>query len=144
MESLKLPSQCLQPGVPDWVLQIESLPNLSDISVSLPAATTKSSAPPGAPTPPLDINYGSSTTSESMNPSLYASVTKLARHPHSLEPNCWDMYSAPVSCIISPPYTVNSLVVSILIRLQGYSLHILFTCFCSHPCFYIPHCFIQV
>jgi len=25
---------------------------------------------------------------------------------------CWDMYSAPVSCTISPAYTINSLVVS--------------------------------
>jgi len=78
---------------------------------------------------------------------------------------CWDMHSAPVSCVIFPAYTVNSLVVfiyfwyllslsllsltisrvvPILIRLQGYSLRIMFTCFCSHPCFYMPHCFIQV
>ena len=25
---------------------------------------------------------------------------------------CWDMHSAPISCVISPAYTVNSLVVS--------------------------------
>jgi len=36
-ESPKLPPQCLQPGIPGWVLQMESLPKSSEISVSLPA-----------------------------------------------------------------------------------------------------------
>jgi len=86
MESPKLPLQCLQPGVPGWVLQIESLSNSSDISVSLPATPSQSTTPPGAPTPPLDIDYDSSTSSETMISSLTSPVTKLAPRPRSPGP----------------------------------------------------------
>jgi len=40
-----------------------------------------------APTPPLDIDYDSSTSSETMNSSPPSSVMKLAPHPCSLGPN---------------------------------------------------------
>jgi len=83
-ESPKLPLQRLQPGVPGWVLQMESLPNSSDVSVGLPASTPQSTTPPGAPTPPLDLDYYSSTSSETMNSSP---VTKLAPRPRSPGPN---------------------------------------------------------
>jgi len=82
-ESPKLPPQRLQPGVPGWVLQMESLPNSSDISVGLPATTPQSAAPPGATTLPLDLDYDSSTTSETTNSSPPSPVTKLAPRPRS-------------------------------------------------------------
>jgi len=86
-ESTKLPSQCLQPGVSDWVLQMESLSNLSDVSVGLPVTSPQSTTPPGAPTSPLDLDYDSSTSSETMNLSTPSPVMKLAPHPRSPEPN---------------------------------------------------------
>jgi len=86
-ESPKLSPQRLQPGVLGWVLQIESLPNLSDISVGLPATPPQSTTPPGAPTLPLDLDYDCSTSSETMNSSPLAPVTKLAPRPRSLGPN---------------------------------------------------------
>jgi len=57
---------------------MESLPNSSDISVSLPATLVQSTTTPVAPTPPLDIDYDSSSSSETMNLSLPSSVTNLA------------------------------------------------------------------
>jgi len=66
-ESPKLPPQRLQPGVPAWALQIESLPNSSEISDGHPATPPMSSTPPRAPTPPLDIDYDSSTMSEEVD-----------------------------------------------------------------------------
>jgi len=86
-KSPKLPPQRLQPGVPGWVLQMESLPNSSDISVGLPATPPQSTTPPGAPTPPLDLDYDSSTSSEIMNSSLPSPVTRLALRPRSPGPN---------------------------------------------------------
>jgi len=86
-ESPKLPLQCLQPGAPGWVLQMESLPNSSDISVGLPATPPQSTTPPGAPTPPLDLDYNSSTPSETMNSAPPSPVTKLAPRPRSPGPN---------------------------------------------------------
>jgi len=86
-ESPKLPPQCLQPGVPGWVLQMESLPNSSDISVGFPATPPQSTAPPGAPTLPLDLDYDSSTSSKTMSLSLPSLVTKLAPCSYSLGPN---------------------------------------------------------
>jgi len=46
MESSKLPPQRLQPGVAGWVLQIESLPNSSEVFVGLPATSPQSTTPP--------------------------------------------------------------------------------------------------
>jgi len=66
---------------------MESLPNLSDISVGLPATAPQSTTPPGAPMPPLNLNYDSSTSSETMNSSPPSPVTKLATRPHSPGPN---------------------------------------------------------
>jgi len=66
---------------------MESLPNSSDISISPPAATQQSTTPTGAPTPPLDLDYDSSTCSETMNLSPPSPVTKLAPRPHSSGPN---------------------------------------------------------
>jgi len=86
-ESPKLLPQRLQPGILGWVLQIESLPNLSDISVDLPATPLQSTTPPGAPMPPLDIDYDSSTPSETMNSSPPSPVTKLPPRPCSTGPN---------------------------------------------------------
>jgi len=86
-ESPKLPPQRLQPGVPGWVLQMESLPNSSDISISLPATSPQSTTPPGAPTLPLDLDYASSTSSETMNSSSPSPVMRLAPHPRSPGPN---------------------------------------------------------
>jgi len=86
-ESPKRPLQCLQPGVPGWVLQIESLPNSSDISVGLPATPPQSTTPPGATTLPLNIDYDSSTSSETLNSSSPSPVTKWAPRPYSPEPN---------------------------------------------------------
>jgi len=86
-ESPKLTPQCLQPGVPGCVLQIESLPNSPDNSVGLPATPPQSTTPPRAPTPPLDIDYDSSTSSETMNSSPPSPVTKLAPRPRSLGHN---------------------------------------------------------
>jgi len=86
-ESSKLPPQPLQPGVPGWVLQMESLPNSSDISVGLPATSLQSTTPPKATTLSLKLDYDSFTSSETMNPSLPSPVTKLAPRPHSLGPN---------------------------------------------------------
>jgi len=77
----------LQPGVPGWVLQMESLPNLSDISVDLPATPLLSTTPPGAPTPLRDLDYDSSSSSETMNLSPPSPVTKLAPRTCSPEPN---------------------------------------------------------
>ena len=86
-ESPKLPPQCLQHGVAGWVLQMESLPNLSDISVNLAATPPQSPTPPGAPILPLDIDYDFSTSSETMNSSSTSPVTKLAPRTRSLGPN---------------------------------------------------------
>jgi len=86
-DSPKLPTQRLQPGVPGWVLQMESLPNLSDISVSFPATSAQSTTPSGAPTPLRDIDYNSSTSSETMNSTPPSPVTKLAPRPRSPRPN---------------------------------------------------------
>jgi len=44
-------------------------------------------------------------------PSTEPRVSKI-RRKHCDKPSCWDMHSAPVSCVISPAYTVNCLVVS--------------------------------
>jgi len=82
-ESPKLPPQYRQLGIPGWVLQMESLLNSSDISVSLPATPPQSTTPPEAPPPPLDLDYDSSTSFETMNSSSLSPVTKLAPHPHS-------------------------------------------------------------
>jgi len=86
-ESPKLPPQRLQPGVPCWVLQMDSLPNSSEASVGLPATPPQSTTPPGAPTPSLDLDSDSSTSSETMNLSPPSPVTKLAPRPHSPGPN---------------------------------------------------------
>jgi len=86
-ESPKLPPQCLQPGIPGWVLQMESLPNSSDISVSLPATPLQCPTPPGAPTAPLHLDYDSSTSSETMNASSPSPITKLAPPARSPGPN---------------------------------------------------------
>jgi len=86
-ESPKLPPQRLQPGVPGGVLQMESLPNLLDLSISLPATPPQSTTPPGALTLLLDLDYDSSTSSETMNSSPPSPVTKLAPRPRSPGPN---------------------------------------------------------
>jgi len=86
-ECPKLPPQRLHPGVPGWVLQIESLPNSSDVSVSLPATTPQSTTPPVAPMLPLDLDYDSSASSETMNSAPPSPVTKLAPRPRSPGPN---------------------------------------------------------
>jgi len=86
-ESPQLPPQCLQPGVPGWVLQMESLPNSSDISVGLPATPPQSITPPGATRPPLDLDYDSFTSAETMNSSPPSPVMKLAPRPRSPVPN---------------------------------------------------------
>jgi len=86
-ESPKLPPQRLQPGVPGWVLQMESLHNSSDISVDLPATPPQSATPPRAPTPPLDLDYDSSTSSETMNSSPPSPIMKLAPRTRSPGPN---------------------------------------------------------
>ena len=83
----KLSPQRLQPGIPGWVLQMESLPNSSEISVDLPATPLQSTTPAGAPMPPVDIDYDSSTSSETMNLSPLSPVTELAPRPRSLGPN---------------------------------------------------------
>jgi len=87
MESPKLPPQRLQPGVPGWVLQRESLPNLSEISVSFPTIPPQSTTSPGAPTPPLDIDYDSFTASEEVDSTPSSPITKLAPYSRSPEPN---------------------------------------------------------
>jgi len=66
---------------------MESLPNSSDISISLPANSPQSTTPPGAPTLPLDLDYDSSTSSETMNSSPPTPITKLAPCPRSTGPN---------------------------------------------------------
>jgi len=66
---------------------MKSLPNSSDISVGLPATPPQSTTPPGAPTPPHDLDYDSSTSSETMNSSPPSPVTKLAPRPRSPGPN---------------------------------------------------------
>jgi len=66
---------------------MQSLSNSSDISVSLPATPLQSTSPPGAPTPLLDIDYDSSTSSETMNSSPSSRVTKLAPRSRSPVPN---------------------------------------------------------
>jgi len=66
---------------------MESLPNSSDISIGLPATSPQSTSPLGAPTLPLDIDYDSSTSSETMNLSPPSPVTKLAPRPRSPGPN---------------------------------------------------------
>jgi len=71
---------------------MESLPNSSNISVSLPATPLQSTTPPGAPTPPLDLDYDSSTSSKTMNSSPLSPVMRLAPRPRSLGPN---YYSDP-------------------------------------------------
>jgi len=48
----------------------------------------QSTTPPGAPTPPLDIDYDLSTASEEVDSSPLSPVTKLAPRPRSPEPNC--------------------------------------------------------
>jgi len=83
--------------VPGQVLQIESLPNSPDNSVGLPATLPQSTTPTGAPTPLLDINYDSSTSSETMNSSPPSPVTKLAPRPHSPRPN----YSSDPETLLS-------------------------------------------
>jgi len=87
IESPKLPPECLQPSVLRWVLQMESLPNSSDISIRLPATPPQSATPPEAPTMPFDLDYDFSTSSETMNSSPPSPVTKLAPCPCSLRPN---------------------------------------------------------
>jgi len=67
---------------------MESLPNSSNISVGLPATPPKSTTPPEAPTPTLDIDYNLSTASEEVDSSPLSPVMKLATHLHSPEPNC--------------------------------------------------------
>ena len=62
---------------------MESLPNSSDISVGLPATPPQSTTPPGALPPPLDLDYDSSASSETMNSSSPSSVTKLAPYLRS-------------------------------------------------------------
>jgi len=86
-KSPKLPPQRLHCGVPGWVLQMESLPNLSDISVGLPATSPQSTTPPRALTLPLDLDYDSSTSSETMNSSLPSPIMKLAPRLRSSGPN---------------------------------------------------------
>jgi len=86
-ESPKLPPQRLQLGIPGWVLQMESLPNSSHVPVALPATSLQSTTPLGAPMLPLNLDYNSSTSSETMNSSPPSPVTKLATCPHSPGPN---------------------------------------------------------
>jgi len=66
---------------------MESLPNSSDNSVGLPAMPLQCTTPPGTPTPPLDIDYDSSTASEEVDSSPPSPVMKLAPRPCSPEPN---------------------------------------------------------
>jgi len=63
---------------------MESLPNSSDISVGFLATPPQSTTPPRAPMPPLDLDYDSYTSSETMNSSP---VMKLAPRPRSPGPN---------------------------------------------------------
>jgi len=84
-ESPKLPPQRLQPGMPAWVLHIESLPNSSDISEGRPATPPMPSTPLGAPTPPLDIDYNSFTASEEVDSPPFSPVTKLAPRSRSTQ-----------------------------------------------------------
>jgi len=86
-ESPKLPSERLQPGVPGWVLQMERLSNLSDVSIGLPTTPPQSTTRTGAPTPPFDLDYDCSTSLETMNSSPPSLVTKLAPCPRSPRPN---------------------------------------------------------
>jgi len=86
-ESTQLPSQCLQPGLPDWVLQIESLLNLSDNSIGHPATPPQSTTPPETPTLSLNVDYDSSTASEEVDSSPPSPVMKVAPCSHSPEPN---------------------------------------------------------
>jgi len=66
---------------------MESLPNSLDISVGLPANPPQFTTPPRAPTQPLDLDYDSSTSSETMNSSPPSPVTKFAPSPYSSGPN---------------------------------------------------------
>jgi len=66
---------------------MKSPPNSPDNSVGLPATPPQSTTPPGAPMLPLDIDYDSSTSSETMNSSPPSPVTKLAPRPRSPGPN---------------------------------------------------------
>jgi len=66
---------------------MDSLPNSSEASVGLPATPPQSTTPPGAPRPPLDLDYDSSTSSETMNSSPPSPVTNLAPRPRSPVPN---------------------------------------------------------
>jgi len=76
-----------EPSILGSILQMDSLPNSSDISVNLLATLPQSTTPPSTPMPSLDIDYNSSTSSETMNSSPPSSVTKLAPHPRSPGPN---------------------------------------------------------
>jgi len=66
---------------------MESLPNSSDNSIGLPATLPQSTTLVRAPTPPLDIDYNSSTASEEVDSSPPSPVMKLASRPCSPEPN---------------------------------------------------------
>jgi len=66
---------------------MESLLNSSEISVGFLATSPQSTTTLGAPTLHLDIDYNSSSSSESMNSSPSSPVTKLAPCPCSTGPN---------------------------------------------------------
>jgi len=66
---------------------MESLPNSSEAFISLPATPPQSTTSLGGPTPPLDIDYDSSTSSKTINSSRTSLVTKLAPRTRSPGPN---------------------------------------------------------